>query len=171
MDKLYQYGLSEIFLLIALAAAKKYKINLDFSHLDSSSFSVHGQYSQTNSLENKSLKAESDTEPVPISITQGYSRDNRPDLKQFILNLIVTGDGNIPVFIEAASGNQSDKKAFGKIASAYKKELELETTIVGDSALYSQENLELLKQIKWLTRVPLSISEAKNLVTSLSDSE
>ncbi len=168
MDKLYNYGLSELFMLIALAAAKKKQINLDFSHLDSSSFSVHGHYNQTSSSE---TKTESDTEPVPISITQGYSRDNRPDLKQFILNLIVTGDGNIPVFIEAASGNQSDKKAFGKIASAYKKELELETTIVGDSALYSQENLELLKQIKWLTRVPLSISEAKNLVTSLSDSE
>ena len=171
MDKLYHYGLSDLFILIALAAAKKKQINLDFSHLDSSSFSVHGQYNQTNSLENKSPRIESDSEPVPISITRGYSRDHRPDLKQFILNLIVTGDGNIPVFIEAASGNQSDKKAFGKIASAYKKELELETTIVGDSALYSKENLELLKQIKWLTRVPLSISEAKNLVNSLSDSE
>ncbi|MEL7417678.1 MAG: IS1634 family transposase [Cyanobacteria bacterium J06555_3] len=29
----------------------------------------------------------------------------------------------------------------------------------------------LLKQIKWLTRVPLSIKEAKNLVSTLSDSE
>ena len=171
MDKLYNYGLSELFMLIALAAAKKKQINLDFSHLDSSSFSVHGQYNQTSSSENKSLKTESDTEPVPITITQGYSRDHRPDLKQFILNLIVTGDGNIPVFIEAASGNQSDKKAFGKIASAYKKQLKLETTIVGDSALYSQENLELLKQIKWITRVPLSLSEAKNLVSTLSDSD
>ncbi len=44
MDKLYDLGLSELFLLIALAAAKKYQINLDYSHLDSSSFSVHGQY-------------------------------------------------------------------------------------------------------------------------------
>ncbi len=32
MDKLYDFGLSELFLLIALAAAKKYQINLDFSH-------------------------------------------------------------------------------------------------------------------------------------------
>ena len=32
MDKLYDYGLSELFLLIALAAAKKYQINLEFSH-------------------------------------------------------------------------------------------------------------------------------------------
>ena len=168
MDKLYHYGLSELFMLIALSAAKKKQINLDFSHLDSSSFSVHGHYNQTSSSE---IKIESDVEPIPITITQGYSRDHRPDLKQFILNLIVTGDGNIPIFIEAASGNQSDKKAFGKIASAYKKQLEFETTIVGDSALYSKENLELLQQIKWLTRVPLSLSEAKNLVSSLPSSE
>ncbi len=32
MDKLYDFGLSELFLLIALAAAKKYNVNLDFSH-------------------------------------------------------------------------------------------------------------------------------------------
>lgn len=171
MDKLYNYGLSGLFLLIALSAAKKYNINLDFSHLDSSSFSVHGQYNQVLSSVAESQEQESEVEPIPISITHGYSRDHRPDLKQFILDLIVTGDGNIPVFIEAASGNQSDKKAFGKIAKNYKKQLKMETTIVGDSALYSKENIGLLKQIKWLTRVPLSIKEAKNLVNEISSSE
>ncbi len=171
MDKLYNYGLSELFLLIALSGAKKYNINLDFSHLDSSSFSVHGQYNQVVSSDLESQKKESEIEPIPISITHGYSRDHRPDLKQFVLDLIVTGDGNIPVFIEAASGNQSDKKAFGQIAKNYKKQLKLETTIVGDSALYSKDNLELLREIQWLTRVPLSIKEAKNLVLELSASE
>ena len=171
MDKLYDYGLSELFLLIALSAAKKYNVNLDFSHLDSSSFAVHGQYNQVLSSQSESQGQESELEPIPISITHGYSRDHRPDLKQFILDLIVTGDGNIPVFIEAASGNQSDKKAFGQIAKNYKKQLKLETTIVGDSALYSKDNLDLLKQIKWLTRVPLSIKEAKNLVSTLANSE
>ena len=34
MDKLWDYGLSKIFMLIALSAAKKYKVNLEFSHLD-----------------------------------------------------------------------------------------------------------------------------------------
>ena len=173
MDKIYAYGLSEIFLLIALAAAKKYQISLEFSHLDSSSFSVHGQYKRDKYLENKSTDNElnQETEPIPITITHGYSRDHRPDLKQFILDLIVAGDGNIPIFIEAASGNQSDKKVFGKIAQDYKKQLKLETTIVGDSALYSKDNLELLQEIKWLTRVSLSIKEAKNLVSNLSESE
>ncbi len=171
MDKLYSCGLSELFLLIALAAVKKYQINLDFSHLDSSSFSVHGQYNQALSPQSESAEQELEVESIPIKITYGYSKDNRPDLKQFILDLIVTGDGNIPIFIEAASGNQSDKKAFGKIAKNYQKQLKIETTIVGDSALYSKDNLELLKQIKWLTRVPLSIKEAKNLVSTVKNSE
>ena len=173
MDKLYNYGLSELFMLIALSGAKKNNINLDFSHLDSSSFSVHGEYNQGNCSEDKLTKKESneDSEIIPITITHGYSRDHRPDLKQFILDLIVTGDGNIPVFIEVASGNQSDKKAFGQIAKNYKKKLKLDTTIVGDSALYSKDNLGLLREIKWLTRVPLSIKEAKNLVHEVSSSE
>ena len=45
MDKCYDYGISELFLLIALAAVRKYQVNLGYSHLDSSSFSVHGEYS------------------------------------------------------------------------------------------------------------------------------
>ena len=171
MDKLYQYGLSKLFLLIALAAVKKYQINLDYSHLDSSSFSVHGQYNQALFPQSESQSKESEVEPIAITITHGYSRDHRPDLKQFIVDLIVTGDGNIPIFLEAASGNQSDKKVFGDIAKNYQKQLKMETTIVGDSALYSKDNLELLKQIKWLTRVPLSIKEATNLVNTLSNSE
>ena len=77
MDKLYDYGLSELFLLIALSGAKKYNINLDFSHLDSSSFSVHGQYNQVLSSDLESQEKESEVEAIPISITHGYSRDHR----------------------------------------------------------------------------------------------
>ncbi len=85
--------MSELFVLIALSAAKKYNVNLDFSHLDSSSFSVHGQYNQVRASESEFQGQESEVEPITISITHGYSRDHRPDLKQFILDLIVTGDG------------------------------------------------------------------------------
>ncbi len=35
---------------------------------------------------------------------------------------------------------RSDKKAFGQIAQNYHQQLKMETTIVGDSALYSKEN-------------------------------
>jgi transposase len=108
---------------------------------------------------------------IPIKITHGYSRDHRPDLKQFILNLIVSGDGDVPIFIETGSGNQSDKKVFGEIARKYKKQLEFETTIVSDSALYTENNLKLIKEISWITRVPLSIKEAVQVISNLSSDE
>ena len=44
MDKLFKYGLSPLFLSISLAAIKKYQVNTDYSYLDASSFSVHGEY-------------------------------------------------------------------------------------------------------------------------------
>ena len=175
MDKCYSYGISELFLLIALAAVKKYQVNLGYSHLDSSSFSVYGEYKDVLPLSKDNSNPENPkanvVKEIPIKITHGYSRDHRPDLKQFILNMIVSGDGDVPIFIETGSGNQSDKKIFGEIARKYKKQLEFETTIVSDSALYTENNLKLIKEISWITRVPLSIKEAKEIVTNLSSDE
>ena len=51
-------------------------------------------------------------EPVPIEITYGYSRDHRPDLKQFIVDLICSSDGDIPLYLRVASGNESDSAIF-----------------------------------------------------------
>lgn len=75
----------------------------DTLHLDSSSFHVHGEYksdaAEMSVLADKatSLEPSSDGEavPKPIHITQGYSRDHRPDLKQFIIDLICSGDGDV----------------------------------------------------------------------------
>ena len=87
---------------------------MGYSHLDSSSFSVHGEYKEVlprkeGDSEQASTQAEIVKE-IPIKITHGYSRDHRPDLKQFLLNIIVAGDGDVPIFISTGSGNQSDKK-------------------------------------------------------------
>ncbi len=39
--------------------------------------------------------------------------------------------------------------------------------MVADSALYSDNNLNLMSNLKWISRVPLSIKKAKNLVKAL----
>lgn len=93
MDKLFIKGLDTIFLKIALNTVKKFNISLLSSHLDSSSMHVHGQYNTSlpevifenqqtgNTQESEELVVKS---PQEITITYGYSRDHRPDLKQFI---------------------------------------------------------------------------------------
>ncbi len=177
MDKLYVKGLTNIFLLIALAAVKKYGISTNYSHLDATSFSVQGKY-ENNWPEvevvregKKDESLESEPLPQPIRITYGYSRDKRPDLKQFMLDLIVSGDGDIPLFLKTGDGNETDKAVFGKILADFKKQVDFESIHVADSALYSQDNLLLIKDLKWITRVPLSIKAAQHLVTEITEKE
>ncbi len=44
-------------------------------------------------------EVEENAEPVPIEINHGYSRDYRPDLKQFTLALITSGDGDLSSYL------------------------------------------------------------------------
>ena len=168
MDKLYRYGLTKLFLTIALEVVKKYKISTKYSHLDSTSLHLHGEYNNRLDNQEKELEIISYN---PIVITQGYSRDHRPDLKQCILDLIVSSDGDIPLFFRGGSGNESDKAVFGKILVEYSKQIDFESIMVADSALYSENNLKLMENIKWISRVPLSIKKAKNLVKSFFSKE
>ena len=180
MDKLFIKGLDTIFFIIALKAAQKFGVSLSTSHLDSSSMHVHGQYNTSlpfvifesqkvgNNQELEELAVKS---PKEITITYGYSRDHRPDLKQFIIEMICSGDGDIPIFLKLASGNQADSSCFGKIAVEYHKQLEVNSLIVADCALYTESNLKMMSDLQWLCRVPLSIKTAKSLISTIPESE
>ena len=103
-----------------------------------------------------------------LGFVSSPSRDHRPDLKQFIIELISSGDGDIPMFFEAASGNKSDSSNFPKIFSRYKEKLkDNDDLMVADAALYNAKNISLLSSMKWLCRVPLTIGIAKQLVSTL----
>ncbi len=178
MDKLFLKGLDTIFLAISLVAVKILEISLNTSHLDSSSFHVHGEYKSSlpevifKSSGDFQFPEESEIKSLEaINITYGYSRDHRPDLKQFIMQLICSGDGDIPIFLKSASGNQVDSTCFGEIAVEYRKQIKIDSLMVADCALYTEENIKLMSNIKWLSRVPLTIKEAKTLVTTLPESD
>ena len=180
MDKLFIKGLDTIFFIIAVKAAKKFGVSLSTSHLDSSSMHVHGQYNTSlpevifesqkigNNQELEEIAVKS---PKEITITYGYSRDHRPDLKQFIIEMICSGDGDIPIFLKLASGNQADSSCFGQIAVEYHKQLEVNSLMVADSALYTESNLKMMSDLQWLCRVPLSIKTAKSLISTIPESE
>ena len=114
MDKLFIKGLDTIFFIIALKAAQKFGVSLSTSHLDSSSMHVHGQYNtslpevifENQQVENNQIAVKS---PKEITITYGYSRDHRPDLKQFI---ICSGDGDIPIFLKLVHCGVSERTIF-----------------------------------------------------------
>jgi len=159
LDKLYQAGLTEVFITVALCAARKFGVKMNSLHLDSSSFHVDGEYIN-NSYEQ--------VEPRNIEITYGYSRDHRPDLKQFIVDLMCSGDGDIPLYLRVADGNEADSAMFATIIADFKRQWQIEALFVADAALYTVENLQQMKQLHWVTRVPATLSAAKFLLENIS---
>jgi transposase len=175
MDKLFIKGLTEIFLAITTNVIQQFNINLKSSHLDSTSLHLHGEYNTSlpdiiihNNSSNSQIKS-----PQAIEITYGYSRDHRPDLKQFIIDLISSSDGDIPIFLKSASGNQSDSSSFANIFLEYKEQMQKssikneDSLIVADAALYNAKNISSLFGTRWLSRVPMTIGLAKELVSTL----
>ncbi len=144
---------------MALKAANKMGVEIKSLHLDSSSFHVDGKY-----LEDEAAEAE----PGKITITQGYSRDHRPDLKQFIIDLMCSGDGDVPLYLRVADGNESDRGVFASLIRDFRQEWNIDALFVADAALYSADNIKQLQSLRWLSRVPGTIQEAQKLLT-LSD--
>lgn len=70
-----------------------------------------------------------------------------------------------------ADGNEADKAVFAQILCDFRKQLTLDSLMVADSALYSAPNLEQMQELKWLCRVPLTVKQAKQLVSQLTERE
>lgn len=127
LDTLYASGVTELYSLIAATAAERLGLAPRFAHLDSTSFHVDGRY---NSAEEPDAHV--------IHITRGSSRDQRPDLNQVMLDLIVEHQAGIPVLMKPLSGHSSDAHDFGQIITDHMAQLQITygtTFLVADSAL------------------------------------
>ena len=154
LDKLYDAGLTEIFIRVALSAADRFGVKMDSFHLDSSSFHVHGDYGT-------GTDDEASAQSGLITITYGYSRDHRPDLKQFILDLMCSGDGDIPLYLRVAHGNEVDSAMFGTLMADFHKQWQIDALFVADAALYTEDNLQMIVSLRWVYRVPAPVTAAK----------
>ena len=154
LEDLYVRGVTEVFAHVAAKALAVYGIEHQFVHLDSSSFHLHGQYEA------------SEPDTAAITISHGYSRDHRPDLKQVVVQLITSQQSALPVWLAALSGNSSDRESFAPTVEAYCQQIgESEPPyFVMDSAGYAKDNLQALAKMRWLMRVPETLAAAKALV-------
>jgi transposase len=161
LDAIYAYGPEALYGQLAAQAVKRLGLSCKVGHIDTSSFHVDGAYN-------------SDQEDVPegvIHITQGYSRDHRPDLNQVILQLICEHQAGIPLWMDALSGNSSDKASFRETLNAHLEQLRGGvglSLIVADSALYTAKTLQDLGGFPWITRVPETIGGTRELILAVS---
>ena len=156
LDKIFKFGVSRLFSLIAMAAFETFALNPKSYHLDSSSFALEGKDYSSESVEG---------EPEVVHITHGYSRDHRPDLKQFMVDIVCSSDGGVPLAFNLSDGNQSDQQVHGQRIQAFQEQWQMEGLYVADAALYSEANLQKLAGLKWLTRVPLTLTSAQQWVS------
>lgn len=156
LDEIAEYGASRLFGEIAFEVALENNLLGNLAHLDSTSLSVEGKYDVADEAE-------------VVQLTYGHSKDHRPDLKQVVMSLVVSGSSAMPIWMEPQNGNSSDKKAFHETIEkvrAFQKQLKAcpEFKWVADSALYTKDKLLKQKDYLWLSRVPEVITEAKLLV-------
>jgi len=137
-------------------------------HVDTTSFSVSGEYTQeTNET--------ADPDPTVIAITSGYSRDHREGLKQWMLALATTHDGDIPLFMQPLDGNSSDKasllSAITSIQSQLQETDEQASVYVADNGVYSEANMRRLNQtgVTWISRVSETLTPAKTMLEQGSE--
>jgi len=165
LDSLYDYGVTELFRDLSAHAATQLGLTPLFAHLDATSFLAHGEYG-------------GDEEPKDgvIQVRKGYSRDQRPDLNQVVLNSMVEHKAGLPVLMEPLSGNASDQGSFRELIDRHVDQLQNVhgfDYVVADSALYSAGHVQDLDEAgtKFITRVPGTLSEAQKGIqhTDLAD--
>ena len=161
LDALYKTGITELFFSVSQQILKRYGIQTRFAHLDSTTFSLHGEYN-----------SEWDPEKIPegvIHITKGFSKDHAPELNQVVLQLICTHKSSMPMWIETLSGNTSDKKSFSETVKSFQKQFRTDTMpcMVMDSAFYTQKNIIKCSDIHWVTRVPETIQDVRTHYATL----
>src|SRR3989475_5057036 len=144
LDEAYGYGCDLLLSELALSVCLQEGIDARFNHLDTTSFSLTGDYVP-------------DSDEHAIAITHGYSKDHRPDLKQAVLELMVSQDGGVPLMSKSWDGNASDTQIFQERAQALLATFQGAPSpryVVADAKLYSEENAANLKKLGFLTRVP-----------------
>ncbi len=157
LDAIFEYGPTELFNEIALKVMNKMTTRTHLLHADTTNFSVYGKYENDAPDGTDSIK-----------ITFGHAKDNRTDLKRFVLGMVVNQSG-IPLFADAYSGNKSDKKSLIEMIQKLRKSISVDDTCywIADSAIYTEENLKLLgNDLLWITHVPATVGVAKALISA-----
>lgn len=154
LDDIHTYGCELLYSELASHVCKKISINEKFTSLDTTSFSVSGEY-------------DVDADENEITLTHGYSKDHRPDLKQAVLELVTSQDGGIPLMMKCFDGNASDNKIFKERCAELMKSFknsENPRYLVGDSKLYHEDNAANLLEIKFITRIPRTYKEENKAI-------
>ncbi len=152
LDKVYRYGCDLLFSELARPVCEQEGIDLRFNDLDTTSFSVSGEYI-------------SESDEQAIVLTHGYSKAHRPDLKQAVLELMVTQDGGVPLLSKSWNGNASDNAVFKERSAGLIEQFKASESpryLIADSKLYTEANAVNLARIRFISRIPSTLKKVED---------
>jgi transposase len=157
LDRLYDMGTIKLFTACAVRAAARFGLECRYVHFDTTSRSVWGDYQCA------------EEQDVPFRVTYGYSKDKRPDLKQFVLSTLCA-DRAVPIWGKPEDGNASDKTLNTTLLSEIAQLLARYGVqpgaylYIADAALVTEDNLAALRDTSFITRLPFTYSECGRVI-------
>src|SRR5262245_49020892 len=157
LDRLYDFGTMRLFTACAVRAAARFGLGRLYVHFDTTSRSVWGDYQFA------------ETQDLPFQVTYGYSKDKRPDLKQFVLSTLCV-ERAVPIWGKPEDGNASDKTLNRTLLSEISQLLAHYGVqpgayiYIADAALVTEDNLAALGATLFITRLPATYSECGRVI-------
>jgi transposase len=96
LNKLYDVDRASLMTELVVFFVKEFNIDLVQLSNDSTTIKAFGRYPGRTS--------------TGLALKKGHSKDHRPDLKQLLFTLTVSGDGAVPIHYKCYSGNVTDDK-------------------------------------------------------------
>ena len=160
LERLYATGTMKVFTACAVRADRVFGFDKRYVHFDTTSIMVYGDYLPPE---------EAAEQEVPFRITYGYSKDKRPDLKQFVFATLCV-DRAVPLWGTPEDGNASDKTVNNTLLSNIATFLGKHGVAPGayiyvaDAALVTEDNLAALGDTLFITRLPATYNECGRLI-------
>jgi transposase len=164
LERLYDVGTMKIFTACVVRADQVYGLDKRYVHFDTTSISVYGEYLPPEGQPGQQERV------VPFTITHGYSKDKRPDLKQFVFSTLCV-DRAVPLWGKPEDGNASDKTVNNTVLSNIATFLAKHGVAPGayiyvaDAALVTEDNLAALGDTLFISRLPATYNECGRLIT------
>ena len=157
LDHLFEADRAALLTEVVLAVAKRFAVQLEELHNDSTSIAFCGQYRDQRPSARSGKRTP--------AITFGYSKDHRPDLKQLLFILTTDADGGVPVQFRTADGNTNDSITHIETWTTLRAVAgRADFLYVADSKLCSHDNLSFIDRAggRFVTVMPRSRREEKH---------
>lgn len=165
LDAIFEAGPSRIITALGVRATRAFLLNVGTTSYDTTSTSVWGDYDACS---------RDDPPPGPL-VVNGHSKDCRPDLKQFMTELLCVERG-VPIFARTLNGNSSDKVSNNEMLSRISSVMAHHGlgpgafVHVADSAMVTEANLEEVGPNRFVTRLPATYSECARAIAGVVES-